>query len=167
MDGDPARRWGIIVLAPAAGCRLAPNPLVTRLAEAGRAVAGVVEVTVIGNSDELRPAIDRLPACEFVLLAAPADADWPGLPRLIEAAEAAGAASRGELVTDTVKLANAAGFVAATPDRARLRRLVTPQALRRDWLESVLAAGQPAVAEAAEAAAAVAAGHQVVVVDGG
>ncbi len=52
------------------------------------------------------------------------------IARAIAAAQATGAAIPVVPVTDTVKLVDAAGYIEATPDRARLRIAQTPQAFR-------------------------------------
>ncbi len=55
----------------------------------------------------------------------------PGLvARAVEAAAAHGAAAPGTLLSDTVKQVDAAGKVLATPPRANLRAVQTPQAFR-------------------------------------
>ncbi len=50
--------------------------------------------------------------------------------RAIEAAGARGAAAPGQPLADTVKQVDAAGVVVATPDRATLRAVQTPQSFR-------------------------------------
>lgn len=54
--------------------------------------------------------------------------------RAIEAARAHGAAVPGVALTDTVKEIDVTGKVLATPDRARLRGVQTPQAFRFDFI---------------------------------
>jgi len=67
--------------------------------------------------------------------------DYVGIT--IKAASHAGAAAWAEPPTDTVKLADEDGIVNETPDRARLRRIVGPVAMRREVLQAALAAGEP------------------------
>lgn len=71
-------------------------------------------------------------APEIVLIhdAARPFADPALIARAINAARAHGAAVPGVPVNDTVKEIDAAGFVVATPDRARLRAVQTPQSFR-------------------------------------
>lgn len=83
--------------------------------------------------------------------------------RAAEAARAYGAAIPGVALTDTVKEIDSQGFVAATPPRARLRAVQTPQAFRFDL---ILAAHRAAAAAGLrdltdDAAVAEWAGHRV------
>lgn len=55
----------------------------------------------------------------------------------------------GLLVTDTIKQVDADGVVVATPDRARLRAIQTPQAFLREVLEHAHASGAHATDDAA------------------
>lgn len=78
-----------------------------------------------------------LPPCELVLVH---DAARPLvtaglLCAVIEAAHEHGAAAPAVPLTDTVKLGDERDLVVATPERARLRRLQTPQVFRRELLE--------------------------------
>lgn len=66
-------------------------------------------------------------------------------------------------VTDTVKQVDADGLVVATPDRAALRAIQTPQAFRRRVLEDAHASGAAATDDAALVERA---GGRVRVVDG-
>ena len=75
-----------------------------------------------------------------------ADAVVPGLP-----------------VTDTIKQVDADGLVVATPDRAGLRAIQTPQAFRRSVLTRAHAAGAEATDDAALAERL---GARVLVIDG-
>ncbi|WP_413993527.1 bifunctional 2-C-methyl-D-erythritol 4-phosphate cytidylyltransferase/2-C-methyl-D-erythritol 2,4-cyclodiphosphate synthase [Labrys okinawensis] len=56
------------------------------------------------------------------------------ITRAIEAAQRHEAAVPGLAVTDTIKQIDAEGFVTATPDRARLRSVQTPQAFAFDLI---------------------------------
>jgi 2-C-methyl-D-erythritol 4-phosphate cytidylyltransferase len=66
----------------------------------------------------------------------------PGvIRRCVEAARRAGGAVAAVPVKDTIKLADAAGMVEATPDRSRLWAVQTPQVFRRaDLLRAIDAA---------------------------
>jgi 2-C-methyl-D-erythritol 4-phosphate cytidylyltransferase len=59
--------------------------------------------------------------------------------RVVEAAQAQGAAIPGVLVADTLKYINEATRVERTLDRDRIRAVQTPQGFRRDILENILA----------------------------
>ena len=73
----------------------------------------------------------------------------------------------GVPVTDTVKQVDPAGTVTATPDRATLRAVQTPQAFRAAALRAAHAAPAAGAADATDDAVLVeAAGGRVVVVDG-
>jgi 2-C-methyl-D-erythritol 4-phosphate cytidylyltransferase / 2-C-methyl-D-erythritol 2,4-cyclodiphosphate synthase len=83
--------------------------------------------------------------------------------RAIAAAKSYGAAIPGEMLSDTIKEIDAEGFVTATPPRARLRAVQTPQAFQFDL---ILAAHRNAAAMGAsdltdDAAVAEWAGHRV------
>jgi 2-C-methyl-D-erythritol 4-phosphate cytidylyltransferase len=62
------------------------------------------------------------------------------LGRVLDAAAAHGAAVPGLAVHDTIKQVDAEGRVVATPARAALRAVQTPQVARRAWFEQALAA---------------------------
>jgi 2-C-methyl-D-erythritol 4-phosphate cytidylyltransferase/2-C-methyl-D-erythritol 2,4-cyclodiphosphate synthase len=87
--------------------------------------------------------------------------------RAIDAARAHGAAVPGAPLADTVKEIDADGFVAATPERARLRAVQTPQSFR---FPLILAAHRAAASGGREftddAMVAEAAGHAVFVFAG-
>jgi 2-C-methyl-D-erythritol 4-phosphate cytidylyltransferase / 2-C-methyl-D-erythritol 2,4-cyclodiphosphate synthase len=61
-------------------------------------------------------------------------ADPALVARAVEAARAHGAAAPGVPLNDTVKEIDASGVVIATPDRARLRAVQTPQSFRFDLI---------------------------------
>lgn len=116
-------------------------------------------------------ALARLtPRPEIVLIqdAARPFGDAALVGRAIQAAQAHGAAVPGLPLTDTVKQVDAAGVVTATPDRARLRSVQTPQAFAFDLiLEAHRAAAAKAGAELTDdGMVAEAAGHAVHVFDG-
>lgn len=64
------------------------------------------------------------------------------ITRAIAAARTHGAAVPGLAVTDTIKIVDAAGLVQATPDRAMLRAVQTPQAFNYGLLRAAHAAAQ-------------------------
>jgi 2-C-methyl-D-erythritol 4-phosphate cytidylyltransferase/2-C-methyl-D-erythritol 2,4-cyclodiphosphate synthase len=77
-------------------------------------------------------ALAREGAPQIVLIhdAARPFADPALIARAVQAARAHGAAAPGLPLNDTVKEIDADGFVVATPDRARLRAVQTPQSFR-------------------------------------
>jgi len=114
-------------------------------------------------------AIAREGAPEIVLIhdAARPFADPALIARAIEAARAHGAAVPGVPVNDTVKEIDAAGFVVATPDRARLRAVQTPQSFRFPLILDAHRAAAAAERELTDdAMVAEAAGHAVAVFPG-
>ncbi len=87
--------------------------------------------------------------------------------RAIRVAQTHGAAVPGLPLADTVKEIDAAGFVIATPDRARLRAVQTPQSFRFDLIldaHRAAAAGPREFTD--DAGIAEAAGHAVFVFEG-
>lgn len=87
--------------------------------------------------------------------------------RAIRVAQTHGAAVPGLPLADTVKEIDAAGFVTATPDRARLRAVQTPQSFRFDLiLDAHRAAASGAREFTDDAGIAEAAGHAVFVFEG-
>jgi len=100
-----------------------------RAAISAPALGGATRQDSVSNGLE---AIAREGAPEIVLIhdAARPFAD-PGLiARAVDAARAHGAAVPGVPINDTVKQTDGDGFVIATPDRARLRAVQTPQSFR-------------------------------------
>ncbi|MEF3365534.1 bifunctional 2-C-methyl-D-erythritol 4-phosphate cytidylyltransferase/2-C-methyl-D-erythritol 2,4-cyclodiphosphate synthase [Methylocystis sp. 9N] len=81
-------------------------------------------------------ALAREASPDIVLIhdAARPFADAALIARAVEAAQAHGAAAPGVRLADTVKEIDAAGAVVATPDRARLRAVQTPQSFRFDLI---------------------------------
>jgi 2-C-methyl-D-erythritol 4-phosphate cytidylyltransferase/2-C-methyl-D-erythritol 2,4-cyclodiphosphate synthase len=88
--------------------------------------------------------------------------------RVVAAAAQGGGAVPGLAVTDTIKAVDAAGTVVATPDRATLRAVQTPQGFALPVLlaahRCATAAGTPALTD--DAAVMEWAGHAVAVVEG-
>jgi 2-C-methyl-D-erythritol 4-phosphate cytidylyltransferase len=105
------------------------------------------DATIICVHDAARPFADvELYERVISAVAAGADCAIPGVP-----------------VTDTIKIVDADGAVVATPDRAALRAVQTPQAFRA----TVLRAAHASAGEGTDDAALVEAnGGRVVVVDG-
>lgn len=85
---------------------------------------------------------------------------------VIIAARKVGAAIPGLPVTDTIKLVNAVDCVAATPERAALRAVQTPQAFAYPVLVEAHAAGQTGQTATDDAALVEAMGRPVAVVTG-
>jgi 2-C-methyl-D-erythritol 4-phosphate cytidylyltransferase len=155
------------------------------VAVASRASAGVV-VVVPGSDVDSESAVfrhvvaggaSRSESVRAGLAAVPADATVvcvhdaarpfasAELYARVVAAVAAGAdgAIPGLAVTDTIKVVATDGTVAATPDRATLRAVQTPQAFRARALREAHASGGDGTDDAALVEAA---GGRVVVVDG-
>jgi len=91
------------------------------------------------RQDSVMNALRLLPP--VVTLVAVQDAARPCTGRELLARCAESAATRGSgvaarRVTDTIKVADPAGLIQATPDRHTLWAAETPQVFRRDWLEA-------------------------------
>jgi 2-C-methyl-D-erythritol 4-phosphate cytidylyltransferase len=121
----------------------------------------------VTRSDSVRAGLAAVPADATVICvhdAARPLADVVLYRRVIDAVLAgADGAVPGVAVADTVKIVDDEGAVVATPARARLRAVQTPQAFRADVLRAAHAAGGEATddAELVERA-----GGRVVVVEG-
>jgi len=88
------------------------------------------------RADSVQAGLMALDECEFVLIH---DGARPLVtPELVRAGLATarehGAAIPAVPVTDTIKRVDARGFITATPDRAMLRAVQTPQVFRYDLL---------------------------------
>lgn len=145
---------------------------IAELDEAERRVLLAPAIGGASRQDSVRnglEALSREAAPELVLIhdAARPFADAALIARAVEAARAHGAAAPGVALADTVKEIDAAGTVVATPERARLRAVQTPQSFR---FALILDAHRKAQAEAREytddAMIAEAAGHKVHIFDG-
>ncbi len=86
--------------------------------------------------------------------------------RLMQAAERIGAAIPARAVTDTVHVADDAGQIVGLLERSHLRAAQTPQLARRDWLTIALERSGQVQSPSDEAAALVAAGYPVELVEG-
>ncbi len=145
---------------------VAELPEGARAALSPPALGGALRQESVRNGLE---AIARDLEPEIVLIhdAARPFADPALVARAIDAARAHGAAVPGAPLNDTVKEIDAEGFVVATPDRARLRAVQTPQSFR---FPLILAAHRAAAAGGREytddAMIAEAAGCAVHVFDG-
>lgn len=108
---------------------------VAELDDAARAAVSEPALGGASRQESVRnglEAVARESAPQIVLIhdAARPFADPALIARAIAAAHAHGAAVPGVPLNDTVKEIDAAGFVVATPDRARLRAVQTPQSFR-------------------------------------
>jgi 2-C-methyl-D-erythritol 4-phosphate cytidylyltransferase len=141
---------GVVVVVPAEQARRGEGVEggSTRSESVRRGLEQVpVDATIVCVHDAARPfASTELFARVVERVAAGADAAIPGLP-----------------VADTVKQVDADGVVVATPDRARLVAVQTPQAFRADVLRRAHAAGGESTDDAALVEAI---GGRVVVVAG-
>ena len=114
-------------------------------------------------------AIARSGAPEIVLIhdAARPFVDAALIARAVAAARAHGAAAPGVPLNDTVKEIDAQGVVTATPDRARLRAVQTPQSFRFGLICDAHRAAEAGAREFTDdAMIAEAAGHAVHIFDG-
>jgi 2-C-methyl-D-erythritol 4-phosphate cytidylyltransferase/2-C-methyl-D-erythritol 2,4-cyclodiphosphate synthase len=123
------------------------------------------QASVLAGLEALRSAP---PALVLVQDAARPFAGKGLVARALDAARAFGAAVPGLPVTDTIKEIDDKGAIAATPTRARLRAVQTPQAFRFDLILSAhraaAAAGRTDLTD--DAAVAEWAGHEVHVFEG-
>jgi 2-C-methyl-D-erythritol 4-phosphate cytidylyltransferase/2-C-methyl-D-erythritol 2,4-cyclodiphosphate synthase len=123
------------------------------------------------RQDSVRNGLEALaPLAPDIVLIHDAARPFAGaalVAQAILAASVHGAAIPGAPLADTVKEIDAAGFVVATLDRARLRAVQTPQAFRFDLiLDAHRAAAQAARELTDDAMVAEAAGHGVFVFEG-
>ena len=161
--GLPEVRWLVVALPPDDAAD--PPAWLVRLDARVRVVAGGAERT-----DSVRAALAAVPPEADVVLVH--DAARPlvtpdVIARVIEAAATGSAAIPGVAVEDTIKEVDVSGAVLGTVDRARLRRVQTPQGFRRELL---LEAHRRALAEGLgatdDAALVERIGGRVVVVEG-
>jgi 2-C-methyl-D-erythritol 4-phosphate cytidylyltransferase/2-C-methyl-D-erythritol 2,4-cyclodiphosphate synthase len=111
--------------------------------------------------------VGRTPEIVLIQDAARPFADPALVARAVDAARKHGAAAPGVPLNDTVKQIDANGVVVATPDRARLRAVQTPQSFRFDLiLEAHRAAATGGREYTDDAMIAEAAGHAVHIFDG-
>ncbi len=108
---------------------------VSELSASARAALGAPALGGALRQESVRNGLEAIAGegePEIVLIhdAARPFADPALVARAIAAARAHGAAVPGAPVNDTVKEIDAEGFVVATPDRARLRAVQTPQSFR-------------------------------------
>jgi len=137
-----------------------------RAALSDPALGGATRQESVRNGLE---AIARESAPEIVLIhdAARPFADFALISCAVDAARAHGAAVPGAPLADTIKEIDAEGFVVATPDRARLRAVQTPQSFRFGLiLEAHRAAAAGGREYTDDAMIAEAAGHAVHVFSG-
>ena len=145
------------------------------IADVGAATSALLRPTVHGGAtrqDSVRSGLAALEALAPALVLIHDGARPFPSPALLEraraAANAGGAAVPGFLVHDTIKQVDEAGRIVATPVRAALRAVQTPQAFRyaliRDAHDSAAAAGARDLTD--DAALAEWAGHAVHVFEG-
>lgn len=139
----------IVIVAPASHLREA-GALVSGHARAAdvAVVAGGAERThsVSAGLAALRDDIEVVLVHDAARCLAPASL----FDRLVSAVRGgADAVVPGLPVTDTIKVVDSAGHVLATPDRASLRAIQTPQAFRRSVLVDAHASGVEATDDAA------------------
>lgn len=134
---------GVVVVVPAADVAREADLQAPHLVVAGGAT----------RSDSVRAGLAAVPAEATVVCVH--DAARPlaseHLYRAVVAAVAAGAdgAVPGVAVTDTIKVVDHSGTVTATPERALLRAVQTPQAFRADQLRAAHATGGEGTDDAA------------------
>ncbi len=126
------------------------------------AIGGASRQTSVRNGLEALAALDPAPQIVLIHDAARPFVDAALVARAIVAAQDFGAAAPGLPLADTVKEIDVEAKVVATPERARLRAVQTPQAFA---FEPILAAHRAAAAQAREftddAMIAESAGHRV------
>ena len=105
-----------------------------------------MRIIVIDGGAERHDSVARAlsqagPDCEFVAVhdAARPCVATPLIDAVFDACRRHGAALPGVPISDTIKRVNAHGIINETVDRAGLFAVQTPQAFRRDWLETAYA----------------------------
>lgn len=111
-----------------------------------RAEIEAMRIIVIDGGAERHDSVARAlsqvgPDCEFVAVhdAARPCVTTALIDAVFDACRRHGAALPGVAVSDTIKRVNGDGVITATVDRAGLFAVQTPQAFRRDWLETAYA----------------------------
>lgn len=176
LFGKPIIRWTLEACAAAHSVTQLVLVVAPEDVEACRSwVAGAVDkpVHVVAGGDERQESVSRglaaVPA--HVPLVAVHDGVRPLvqpalMDRVVAAAARHGAATAGVPLKDTIKQVQD-GWVQATPDRATLRAVQTPQAFRRELLLKAHVAARAAGWQATDDAALVERlGHPVAIVDG-
>jgi 2-C-methyl-D-erythritol 4-phosphate cytidylyltransferase / 2-C-methyl-D-erythritol 2,4-cyclodiphosphate synthase len=97
-------------------------------------IGGASRQLSVRNGLEALQAIEKPPKIVLIHDAARPFADPALIARAIDAARAHGAAAPGVPLADTIKEIDADGKVVATPERARLRAVQTPQAFDFDLI---------------------------------
>jgi 2-C-methyl-D-erythritol 4-phosphate cytidylyltransferase/2-C-methyl-D-erythritol 2,4-cyclodiphosphate synthase len=172
LAASPAIRLGVVVIHPddrSSYARVidAADPAVTRTFHPPAYGAPTRQGSVLAGLEALAGP-SSAPDVVLIHDAARPFVSLGLLDRAVEAADRYGAAVPGTTVTDTIQEIDADGWIVATPDRARLRSVQTPQAFR---FELVLAAHRRAAAEGLasftdDGAVAAWAGHPVHVFEG-
>ncbi len=158
-----AVEWLVVALPPEDAA--APPAWLVALDARVRIVAGGAERT-----DSVRAALAAVPAeADIVLVHDAARPLVRGelIARVLAAVSPDVAAIPGVAVEDTIKEVDEAGYVVATPDRARLRRVQTPQAFPRQLLaEAHRRAAAEGLVATDDAALVERIGGRVVIVEG-
>ena len=131
------------------------------------AIGGASRQASVRNGLEALQALEKPPKIVLIHDAARPFADPALIARAIDAARGHGAAAPGVPLADTIKEIDVAGTVVATPERARLRAVQTPQAFD---FELILKAHRAAASQALEftddAMIAESSGHAVHIFEG-
>ena len=126
------------------------------------AIGGASRQQSVRNGLEALQALEKPPKIVLIHDAARPFADAVLIARAIDAAQDHGAAAPGVPLADTIKQIDAAGTVVATPERARLRAVQTPQAFDFDLiLKAHRAAATKALEFTDDAMIAESSGHAV------
>ncbi len=131
------------------------------------AIGGASRQASVRNGLEALQALEKPPKIVLIHDAARPFADPALIARAIDAARDHGAAAPGVPLADTIKEIDAAGTVVATPERARLRAVQTPQAFDFDLiLKAHRAAASRALEFTDDAMIAESSGHAVHIFEG-
>ncbi len=141
------------------------------VADAAGAVAVTVAIVVVGGgatrSESVRAGLAAVPGSATVVCVHDAARPFATTETFRDVVDAVAAGADGAIpglpVTDTIKVVDASGVVTATPDRATLVAVQTPQAFRASALRRAHAAGGEGTDDAALVEAL---GGRVVVVAG-
>ncbi|MBY6240210.1 bifunctional 2-C-methyl-D-erythritol 4-phosphate cytidylyltransferase/2-C-methyl-D-erythritol 2,4-cyclodiphosphate synthase [Methylosinus sp. Sm6] len=137
---------------------LAPNARARLIAPA---IGGASRQESVRNGLEALARLSSVPEIVLIHDAARPFVDAGLVARAVDAARAHGAAVPGLPLTDTVKQVDASGVVAATPDRAALRSVQTPQAFSFPLILAAHRAAGSGAEPTDDGMVAEAAGHEV------
>ncbi|ATQ66746.1 MULTISPECIES: bifunctional 2-C-methyl-D-erythritol 4-phosphate cytidylyltransferase/2-C-methyl-D-erythritol 2,4-cyclodiphosphate synthase [Methylosinus] len=149
-DDDALYADAVALLAPGAKARLLPP-----------ALGGASRRESARNGLEALASLAEAPEIVLIHDAARPFVDAGLVARAIDAARAHGAAVPGLPLTDTVKQVDGAGVVVATPDRAALRCVQTPQSFAFPLILSAHRAASAGAELTDDGMVAEAAGHKV------